>query len=92
LRAAGFPRWNLLGRCEGDVIVKTTGRDLIEQVRDIGLGLQSLGLAPGDFASSCSPKAVRNGSSLTSPSWRAAGSRSGVSDAGADQVAFIARG
>ena len=43
-----FPRPDLLGRCEGDQIVKTSGRELIERVREIGLGLQSLGLAPGD--------------------------------------------
>jgi long-chain acyl-CoA synthetase len=43
-----FPKPDLLGRCEGDTIVKTSGRDLIEQVREVGLGLQSLGLAPGD--------------------------------------------
>ena len=43
-----FPKPDLLGRCEGDRIVKTSGRELIERVREIGIGLQSLGLAPGD--------------------------------------------
>lgn len=47
--AAGrFPKPDLLGRCENGVIVKTSGRELLERVREIGLGLQSLGLAPGD--------------------------------------------
>ena len=43
-----FPKPDLLGRCEGDQIVKTSGRELIERVREIGLGFQSLGLAPAD--------------------------------------------
>ena len=42
-----FPKPNLLGRCEGDRIVPTSGRELIERVRDIGLGLQDLGMEPG---------------------------------------------
>ena len=28
-----FPKPDLLGRCEGDQIVKTSGRELIERVR-----------------------------------------------------------
>jgi long-chain acyl-CoA synthetase len=43
-----FPKPDLLGRCEGDAIVPISGRELIERVREIGLGLQALGLAPGD--------------------------------------------
>jgi len=43
-----FPKPDLLGRCEKGVIVKTSGRELLERVREVGLGLQSLGLAPGD--------------------------------------------
>ena len=42
-----FPKPDLLGRCEGDRIVPTSGRELIERVRDIGLGLQELGMEPG---------------------------------------------
>jgi len=42
-----FPKADLLGRCEGDRIVPTSGRELIERVRDIGLGLQDLGMEPG---------------------------------------------
>jgi long-chain acyl-CoA synthetase len=42
-----YPKPNLLGRCEGDRIVHTSGRDLIERVRDIGLGLQELQMDPG---------------------------------------------
>src|SRR6188472_855121 len=43
-----FPKPDLLGRCENGTIVKVSGRELIERVREIGLGLQGLGLAPGD--------------------------------------------
>ncbi len=43
-----FPKPDLLGRCEGDAIVRISGRELVERVREIGLGLQRLGLAPGD--------------------------------------------
>ena len=42
-----FPKADLLGRCEGNRIVPTSGRELIERVRDIGLGLQDLGMEPG---------------------------------------------
>ncbi len=43
-----FPKPDLLGRCEGDAVVRISGRELVEQVRDIGLGLHALGLKPGD--------------------------------------------
>jgi long-chain acyl-CoA synthetase len=43
-----FPKPDLLGRCENGIVVPISGRELIERVRDIGLGLQALGLAPGD--------------------------------------------
>jgi long-chain acyl-CoA synthetase len=43
-----FPRPDLLGRCEGEKVVYTSSRDFIERIREIGLGLQELGLAPGD--------------------------------------------
>jgi long-chain acyl-CoA synthetase len=43
-----FPRPDLLGRCESDRIVYTSGREFLERVRDLGLGLQSLGMAAGD--------------------------------------------
>ena len=42
-----FPRPNLLGRCETDRIVYTSGREFLERVRDLGLGLQSLGMEAG---------------------------------------------
>src|SRR5580765_3012143 len=42
-----FPKPDLLGRCDGDRIVRTSGRELIERVRELGLGLQDLGLQPG---------------------------------------------
>ena len=43
-----FPKPDLLGRCENGTVVKVSGRELIERVREIGLGLQGLGLAAGD--------------------------------------------
>ena len=43
-----FPRPDLLGRCESDRIVYTSGREFLERVRDLGLGLQSLGMSAGD--------------------------------------------
>ena len=43
-----FPKPDLLGRCENGSVSYISGRDLIERVREIGLGLQGLGLAPGD--------------------------------------------
>jgi long-chain acyl-CoA synthetase len=43
-----FPKPDLLGRCDGDRIVRTSGRELIERVRELGLGLQDLGLQPGE--------------------------------------------
>jgi long-chain acyl-CoA synthetase len=43
-----FPRPDLLGRCEADRIVYTSGREFFERVRELGLGLQSLGMAHGD--------------------------------------------
>ena len=47
--AAGrFPKPDLLGRCEGDSITRIGGREMLERVREIGLGLQALGIAPGD--------------------------------------------
>ena len=42
-----YPKPDLLGRCEGDRIVPTSGRELLERVRDISLGLQQLGMATG---------------------------------------------
>ena len=43
-----FPKPDLLGRCYGDGIAHISGRQLLERVRDIGLGLTSLGMARGD--------------------------------------------
>ncbi len=42
-----FPKPDLLGRCETDRVVPTSGRELIERVREIGLGLQDLGMRAG---------------------------------------------
>jgi long-chain acyl-CoA synthetase len=43
-----FPRPDLLGRSEGETVALVSGRELLERVREIGLGLQSLGLAAGE--------------------------------------------
>jgi long-chain acyl-CoA synthetase len=42
-----FPKPNLLGRCEGERIVATSSREFIERIREIGLGLQELGMTAG---------------------------------------------
>ena len=43
-----FPKPDLLGRCEHGAVTHISGREMMERVREIGLGLQGLGLAPGD--------------------------------------------
>jgi long-chain acyl-CoA synthetase len=43
-----FPRPDLIGRAKADGVTYISGRDLVERVRDIGLGLTSLGLSKGD--------------------------------------------
>jgi long-chain acyl-CoA synthetase len=43
-----FPRPDLLGRCENGAVVPVSGRELIERVRELGLGLQALGLQAGE--------------------------------------------
>ncbi len=42
-----FPRPNLVGRCSANGIDWIAGRDLVARVRDIGLGLASMGLSAG---------------------------------------------
>jgi len=43
-----FPKPDLLGRCAAGQIIRTSGRDLLERVRDLSLGLGALGMARGD--------------------------------------------
>ncbi len=43
-----FPKPTLIGQCRGGEVVYTSGRDLVPKVRDLSLGLQSLGMARGD--------------------------------------------
>jgi long-chain acyl-CoA synthetase len=43
-----FPRPDLIGRAKADGIAYISGRDLVERVRDIGLGLTALGVGKGD--------------------------------------------
>ena len=43
-----FPRPDLIGRCHKDGVSYLGGRELIERVRDIALGLTSIGMTEGD--------------------------------------------
>jgi long-chain acyl-CoA synthetase len=43
-----FPRPDLMGRCHANGITWTSGRDLVDRVRDVSLGLSSLGMTAGD--------------------------------------------
>jgi long-chain acyl-CoA synthetase len=43
-----FPRPDLIGQCSSSGIDYTSGRDLLERVRDLSLGLSSLGMARGE--------------------------------------------
>jgi long-chain acyl-CoA synthetase len=43
-----FPRSVLIRRCVGDQLVDLSSRELFEQVRDLSLGLETLGVEPGD--------------------------------------------
>jgi long-chain acyl-CoA synthetase len=43
-----FPRPDLIGRAGASGVAYIGGRDLVERVRDIGLGLTSLGMTRGD--------------------------------------------
>lgn len=42
------PRPDLIGRCSANGIVGLAGRDLVDRVRDLGLGLGALGMSRGD--------------------------------------------
>jgi long-chain acyl-CoA synthetase len=43
-----FPKPDLIGRCHQGRVEWTSGRELVEQVRDLSLGLSALGMRPGD--------------------------------------------
>jgi long-chain acyl-CoA synthetase len=43
-----FPKPTLIGQCRGGDVVYTSGKDLLPLVRDLSLGLQAIGMAPGD--------------------------------------------
>src|SRR5579864_7479390 len=43
-----YPKPDLIGRCSASGIEATSGRDLIERVRDLGLGFAELGMARAD--------------------------------------------
>jgi len=43
-----YPKPDLIGRCSAAGIAGTSGRDLVDRVRDLGLGLAHLNMARGD--------------------------------------------
>jgi long-chain acyl-CoA synthetase len=43
-----YPKADLVGRCTESGVEAVSGRELVERVRDLGLGLTELGLAHGD--------------------------------------------
>src|SRR5262245_56975082 len=42
-----FPKPMLIGRCRGESIDTLSGRELVDHVRDLGLGLRTLGMTHG---------------------------------------------
>jgi long-chain acyl-CoA synthetase len=47
--AAGrYPKPDLLGRCVGDRIVQISGREMVDRIRDLSLGLTAMGMRRGD--------------------------------------------
>jgi long-chain acyl-CoA synthetase len=47
LSAGRFPKPDLLGQCQGDAIEYISGRDLVPRIRDLSLGLATLGMTRG---------------------------------------------
>ena len=43
-----FPKPDLIGQCHEGGVTYTSGRELLERVRDLSLGLSSIGMGPGD--------------------------------------------
>ena len=86
-----FPKPNLIGQCRGDEVVYTSGRELLERVRDLGLGFESLGMQRGDrvaLLSESRPEwlladfAILTAGAITAPIYTTLST---------DQVAFILR-
>lgn len=46
--AGRYPKPVLVRRCIGDTLVDRSSRELFDEVRDLSLGLESLGVGPGD--------------------------------------------
>lgn len=46
--AGRYPKPVLVRRCVGDTLVDWSSRELFDEVRDLSLGLESLGVGPGD--------------------------------------------
>jgi long-chain acyl-CoA synthetase len=43
-----FPKPLTIGRCRGDEIIGLSSKEMFERVRDLSLGLRTLGVSPGD--------------------------------------------
>jgi long-chain acyl-CoA synthetase len=48
LSGGRFPKPDLIGQCRGDAVEYISGRELVPRIRDISLGLATMGMAPGD--------------------------------------------
>jgi long-chain acyl-CoA synthetase len=46
--AGRFPKPLTIGRCQGDEIIGLSSRQMLERVRDLSLGLRTLGISAGD--------------------------------------------
>jgi long-chain acyl-CoA synthetase len=46
--AGRFPKPLTLGRCQGDEIIGLSSKQMLERVRDLSLGLRTLGISTGD--------------------------------------------
>src|SRR6187399_277559 len=43
-----FPKPLALGRCRGDEVIGLSSKEMLERIRDLSLGLRSLGVSTGD--------------------------------------------
>jgi long-chain acyl-CoA synthetase len=89
--AGRFPRPDMLGQCRGGAVVPVGAREFLERVRDVSLGLSTLGMQAGDrvlLLSESRPEwlvadfAILTAGAVTTPIY---------TTLSADQVAFILR-